>query len=119
MTGFVSVGRTNDQNIDGLLTGARWEATALTYSFPSDGSFYEKSYGSGEPHSNFGSLNAAQVSAARSAFGMIAAATGLSFAEAVETTTSHATLRLAVSDEPASAWTYMPGGSQEGGDTWF
>src|SRR5919107_623587 len=116
MTGFVSVGRTNDQNIDGLLTGARWEATALTYSFPADGSIYEKSYGSGEPHSNFGSLNAVQVAAARSAFGMIAAATGLSFVETVETT-SHAALRIAMSDVPASAWTYTPGGSQEGGDT--
>jgi serralysin len=119
MAGFVSVGRTNDQNIDGLLTGARWEATALAYSFPADGSVYEKSYGSGEPHSNFGSLNAIQIAAARSAFGMIAAVTGLSFVEKVETTTSHATVRLAMSDVPASAWTYTPGGSQEGGDTWF
>jgi Ca2+-binding RTX toxin-like protein len=119
MVGVVSVARTSDQNIDGLLTGARWDAPSLTYSFPASGLFYEKSYGWGEAQDNFEPLNPSQMAAARAALAMIASVTNLDFTEISETATAHATLRFAMSDAPGSAWTYTPDGSQESGDSWF
>lgn len=50
---------------------------------------------------------------------MIASVSNLSFTEIPETSTSHATLRLARSDTPPSAWSYFPDPAAEGGDVWF
>lgn len=57
MVGFASVARTNNPNVDGLLTGVRWDAPSLSYSFPTSGSIYGKSYGWGEAQDNFEALN--------------------------------------------------------------
>ncbi|HZH50815.1 MAG TPA: M10 family metallopeptidase [Microvirga sp.] len=119
MTSFNTVGFTGNQNIDGVLSGARWDALNLTYSFPQHASFYGGGYGLGEPQNGFETLNPDQMAAARKALEMISAVTDLAFSELVETETSHATLRMAMSDKPESAWTYIPGAGQESGDSWF
>jgi hypothetical protein len=40
MTSAVSVGRTNNQDIDGVLSGQGWDSRYLTYSFPAEASLY-------------------------------------------------------------------------------
>ncbi len=120
MAATVSVARTGNQNIDGILSGSRWASLNLTYSFPTKASYYGSNYGAwDEPHYNFGALNGNQIRAAREVFAMIASVSNLTFAEMAETSTSHATLRLAVSDRALPAWSYYPDPMEQGGDIWF
>jgi len=119
MAATVTVARTGNQDIDGILSGSAWSGLNLTYSFPTRASYYGSGYGSGEPQDNFGALNPSQVRAAREVFAMIASVTNLSFMETSETSTSHATVRLARADTPPSAWSYFPDPAAEGGDVWF
>ena len=39
---------TGDPYIDGVLSGTKWGVTSLTFSFPTDPSFYGSSYGWGD-----------------------------------------------------------------------
>ncbi|WP_230531559.1 M10 family metallopeptidase [Microvirga roseola] len=119
MVGPVSVERTFNQDIDGLLSGLGWDVLDITYSFPTDTASYGDGYGNGELSANFQPLSADQADAARRAFGMISSVTNLTFTEIEEVGEVHADLRLASSDAPASAWTYLPEARQEGGDSWF
>jgi RTX toxins and related Ca2+-binding proteins len=119
MTGTVSVERTGNQDIDALLSGQMWNTQNLTYSFPTKASYYGSGYGQGEPQDGFAPLNARQVTAAHTVLDAIAAVADVSFTEMQETSTAHATLRLASSAMPSSAWTYTPADYQEAGDTWF
>src|SRR5689334_15242657 len=118
MASTVTVVRTGNQDIDGVLSGSSWSDLNLTYSFPTKASYYGSSYGKGEPLDNFGTLNASQAQVTRDVFAMIASVTNLNFKEVSETSTNHATLRLANSDRPFPAWTYLPDASNEAGDTW-
>jgi serralysin len=119
MAATVTVTRTGNQDIDGVLSGSGWASLNVTYSFPTQVSYYGSGYGSGEPQDNFGALNASQSQAAREVFAMIASATNLSFTEVSETATDHATVRLAIADTPSTAWSYFPHQAAEGGDVWF
>ena len=64
-------------------------------------------------------LNGTQQAAVRTALTMYAAVTNLAFTEITETSTSHATLRLAHSNDPSTAWAYYPHTAEAGGDAWF
>lgn len=119
MSSTVSVGRTGNQEIDALFSGLMWTTNNLTYSFPTNASYYGSGYGQGEPQDGFRPLNSQQIAAAHAVLGSIAAVTNLTFTEIQETGTTHATLRLAMSGAPSSAWTYTPADYQEAGDTWF
>lgn len=119
MTSTVTVTRTGNQDIDGVLSSSCWSNLNLTFSFPTQASFYGSDYGSGEPQDNFRVLNQSQCKAAREVFAMIASVTNLGFTEISETSSVHATLRLANSDTPSPAWSYLPDEASEAGDTWF
>ncbi|MFC4174245.1 M10 family metallopeptidase C-terminal domain-containing protein [Microvirga sp. GCM10011540] len=116
MAEFVFTGRTRDQDIDGLLAGTHWGVFNLTFGFPATASSYGSGYGQGEPHDRFEALNGVQMAAARHVLELISSVTRLNF---TEVTDASATLRLAMSGAPASAWTYTPNSFQESGDTWF
>ncbi|EIM24711.1 M10 family metallopeptidase C-terminal domain-containing protein [Microvirga lotononidis] len=113
------VDRTYDQNIDGVLSGERWNSLNLTYSFPPSSANYGDPYGNGETENNFQPLSPLQSATVRKVFAMISDVTDLSFVEIQETSTRRADLRLARSDEPDTAWTYPVTKAQEAGDTWF
>ncbi len=109
--------RTNsDPLIAPLIGDSQWASPALTYSFPSSASAYASPYGSNEPSSNFAPLNAAQQQAAKAAFAQFSAISLLTFS--AEAATS-ATIRIAQSDVPATAWGYLPHSAAEGGDIWL
>ncbi|WP_052954541.1 M10 family metallopeptidase [Microvirga vignae] len=119
MAATISVAPTGNQDIDGVLWSSRWSDLNLTYSFPTRASYYGEDYRFGEPQDNFAALSEDQRDAARQVFAMIAAVTNLTFTEVTETSTTHATLRLASSDAPSTGWSYLPEPADEGGDTWF
>ncbi|MDO9460109.1 MAG: hypothetical protein Q7N95_08355, partial [Alphaproteobacteria bacterium] len=62
MTAVASVKPTGDPYVDGVLSGVKWGVTSLTYSFPTDPSFY--SY-TGESSTNFEAFTTVQQTAVR------------------------------------------------------
>jgi len=119
MPAIASNSLTGNAYVDGVLGDYKWAANSLTYSFPTDGSYYGNAYGSFENVTNFGALNDAQQKMVRSALTMYASVANLNFTELIETATQHADLRFAQSDKPSSAWAYLPTTGAEGGDAWF
>ncbi len=113
---------TGDRDTDGVLIGSRWTPTALTYSFPTSGSFYkDQGYGKkGEPAEHV-VFNEAQQTAARYAFGLIAGYTNLTFVEVTESKKVHADFRFSQTDlnEVGSAYANFPSSSLQAGDIWF
>ncbi|MEX2482702.1 MAG: matrixin family metalloprotease, partial [Gammaproteobacteria bacterium] len=119
MAAIASVTSSSDPYVSGLLGSYKWASGSLTYSFPTSYTQFEGSYGSGEPLNNFEALNATQQDVARAAFANFAAVANLTFTELTGADAANATLRLAESDAPSTAWAYMPHTAPEGGDTWF
>lgn len=119
MTGATSAPRSNNQSIDGLLSGVQWSATSLTFSFPTDGSFYG-SYPSSEPTNGFQSFSAVQQAGMRKVLALYSSFTGLTFTEIMESTSVHADIRFGRSDtvSPGIAYGNYPG-EGVGGDVWF
>jgi serralysin len=109
----------SDPYTSALLGGYKWASGSLTYSFPASYTYYESGYGYGEPSGNFEALNATQQSVARAAFANFAAVANVTFSELTGTNAANATLRLAMSDAPSTAWAYMPHTAAEGGDSWY
>jgi hypothetical protein len=109
---------TGDPYIDGILSGVKWGTTSLTFSFPTDASFYGSNYGWGEPSNNFKAFNPTQQAAVRTILQSYSAVANLTFTEVTESSTQHGDLRYAESDTPSTAWAYYPSTADEGGDVW-
>jgi serralysin len=110
---------TGNAYVDGLLGDYKWGTNSFTFSFPTSGSYYGSSYGSGENVTNFGAFNTTQQATTRAALKMFDSVANLSFTQIAETSTQHADLRFAMSDKPGTAWAYFPTTSAVGGDSWF
>jgi serralysin len=99
----------DQQNVSSLLQGIAWNGTAITYSFPTSGSFYgtQGTYGDPAPFNGFSSLDSAghsgQVAEVLRAFSLIASYTALTFIQITETSVDHATIRLANSSSPSTS----------------
>ena len=111
-----TVGATGNADIDGLLSGYRWNGV-LTYSFPDSAGDYGAGYGDGESTATgFAQVSAAQQAVMHSAFEMVAEYTNLAVEYAG---TNSADIRIAQSSAAnPTAYAYYPG-SDEGGDVWF
>jgi serralysin len=118
LAAVASVTPGSDPYTNALLGNYRWASGTLSYSFPTAAGVYGSPYGSSEQLNNFGVLNWMQQNAARAAFANFAAVANVTFTELAGTDAS-ATLRLAMSNEPSTAWAYLPATPGEGGDVWF
>ncbi len=120
-----SVTASGDVNTDALLGGTRWSNLAVTYSFTDNyANDYEAGYANSAVHStSFLALSAQQQSVARAwigAGGIYDNVSGLAPVELTGASDRDATIRLAMSDDPGTAYAYFPNGSfVEGGDAWF
>jgi hypothetical protein len=101
-----------------LLGDYRWSSTAITFSFPTSSTQYGTSY-YGSSFSNFEPLNETQKAAVRQILSMYASVSGLTFTEVTETTTDHATMRFAMTDDARTAYAFLPSTTDEAGDTWY
>ncbi|AWI61245.1 M10 family metallopeptidase [Sinorhizobium fredii] len=114
---------TGNTLIDGVLSGYAWTGT-ITYAFPTSRSSY--SY-SGEKDNGFAAVSQAQINAAlfamEQSFGSAAndgfSVEGFTNANFTSGSASSATVRFAQSNEPDTAWAYLPGGYAQAGDIWF
>ncbi|MGE4150418.1 MAG: M10 family metallopeptidase C-terminal domain-containing protein, partial [Hyphomicrobiaceae bacterium] len=111
-----NVPASGNQDIDGLLSGLKWDTNSLTYSFPDTASFYGYP---GERDDNFEALNSTQIAAVQQILTLYTSVANLSFSMITETETVHADLRFAMSDEPSTAWAYYPSAGEWGGDSWY
>lgn len=104
--------------IDGILHSVKWDGPSLTYSFPTNSDQYS-SYGGYQPF-GFSQLNSFQIAAARASISTVQDFTNLTFVEIVESTSVHATLRFAGSNNTFTAEAYLPDSAgEEPGDMWF
>jgi serralysin len=113
---------TGDNNIDGLLSGVRWASNSISFSFTDSFSDYESGYANASSHSaSFQTLNTTQRNVARE--WLTRNYYNISLLSPVELTGASdrdATIRIAMSDNPGTAYAYYPNGSfVEGGDAWF
>jgi serralysin len=114
-----SVSPIGNSYIDGVLAGTKWAGNSLTFSFPTDPSFYGSAYGYGENTTGFEAFTATQQAAVRSILANYSSVINFTFTEIAETSSQHADLRYAESDKPSTAWAYYPSAAATGGDAWF
>lgn len=116
-----TTGNFTNQDVNGLLTGIAWNATNLTFSFPTASSNYGTSgtYGDPAPFNGFQILSSAQQNVVRYALGLVSQYTNLTFTEITETDSTHATLRFADSASPSTSYAYYPSTSATGGDAFY
>ncbi|PSO16017.1 M10 family metallopeptidase C-terminal domain-containing protein [Bradyrhizobium sp. MOS003] len=119
MATAVNVSATNNAEIDGLLSGAKWSGT-ITYSFPDATSDYANPYsgGNGEPTTSGFSAVPTQIQAAINyAIGLILSYTN---ADIQYAGTNGADIMVAQSPAASpTAYAYYPGNYAPGGDIWF
>jgi len=115
----VNVSATNNAEIDGLLSGAKWSGT-ITYSFPDATSDYANPYsgGNGEPTtSGFAPVPTPIQAAINYAIGLILSYTN---ADIQYAGTNGADIMIAQSPAASpTAYAYYPGNYAPGGDIWF
>ncbi|MCK1667753.1 FG-GAP-like repeat-containing protein [Bradyrhizobium sp. 153] len=119
MATAVSVTKTNNADIDGLLSGYKWSGT-ITYSFPDSPSDYASPYsgGSSEPTtSGFASAPTQMQVAINYAIGLI---NGYTNANIQYAGTNGADIMIAQSPSAnPTSYAYYPGNYASGGDIWF
>ena len=119
MATAVNVSATNNAEIDGLLSGAKWSGT-ITYSFPDATSDYANPYsgGNGEPTTSGFAPVPTQIQAAINyAIGLILSYTN---ADIQYAGTNGADIMIAQSPAASpTAYAYYPGNYAPGGDIWF
>jgi len=111
-----------DEDINALISGARWQTTSLTYGFPTLASQYPAGIKETNDTDNFEPFSAAQQAVVTAQLGMISQVTSLVFT--LNTATPGSThLRYALSDEAEVAYAYYPPASGNpgglGGSAWF
>jgi serralysin len=122
-TASTTVAATGDNNIDGLLIGRKWSSNSVTFSFTDSIDDYESGYPDRASHgASYQSLNATQRSVARSWIGSGGAyynVSNLSFSELTGASDRDATIRMAMSNVPGTAFAYYPANTVQAGDAWF
>lgn len=123
-TSATTITATGDNNIDGLLVGTKWSSTSVSFSFTDSIDDYESNYADRTAHgASFQTLNTTQRDVAREWLGTGGEYYNVSLLSPYElsgTSDQDATIRMASSTVPSTAFAYYPNGSfVEGGDAWF
>lgn len=111
-----------DQAVDGLISGNVWDRADLTYSFPTDRSDYEADYINDAAVATVSGFSPLQKQTSRDALAQYAAISRLSFTQLgndPDERAIDADLRLALSDDPATAYAYYPFSNPVGGDAFW
>ncbi len=114
---------TGNNNIDSLVGYKRWASKNITFSFTNNfRNDYEDESGypdNGLHNATFSSLNAIQRAATREWMAMYESVSGLNLIELTGANDRHATIRMAESSHPSTAYAYLPHTHVAGGDIWF
>jgi serralysin len=112
---------TSDPNINGLLSTSRWATTSqgntwVSYSFTDSSTDYESNYSDSAIYTGFQSFNSTQRSATRTWANAYNNVSNLYLYELTGTSDRDATIRIAVSSKPNTAYGNYPSNFVEGGD---
>jgi serralysin len=123
-TPATTVTATGNNNIDGLLSGVKWASNSVSFSFTNSINDYEAGYPDRAAHAaSFQTLNATQRAAARAWIGTggeFYKVSNLNPSELTGASDRDATIRMASSNVPGTAFAYYPNSSSvAGGDAWF
>ncbi len=122
-TPATTVSATGDNNIDGLLVGSKWSSTSVSFGFTDSIADYESGYPDLANHGlSFQTFNATQRDVARKWIapgGEYYNVSLLVTSELTGTSDRDATIRMAMSNVPGTAFGYYPANTVAGGDTWF
>ena len=114
---------TGDNNVDSLISETRWRSRVVTYSFTDHfENDYEDEFGydaSSTHRQSFSSLNDAQKTATRDWMRQYESVSGLDMVEYTGSLDRHATIRMAESFAPRTAYAYTLNNPIEAGDIWF
>jgi serralysin len=113
MAATTRVNLTGNQDIDGLLYDYKWSDTTITFSFPTQLSFY------GYSVSGFEAMNSEQKADIRVMLDAIETYTNLEFVEMTETSSNHATIRFGEESNAGTAYAWLPTTLAQGGDVWM
>ncbi|NET68148.1 MAG: protease [Moorea sp. SIO1G6] len=123
MPSRTTVTATGNNNIDGLLKGVKWSSRSLSFSFPNSINDYESGYPDRATHgASFQTLNATQRAVARAWIGPGGEFYNVSLLSPFELTGANdrnATIRMAESNVPRTAFAYYPANTVQAGDAWF
>ena len=110
------------QDTDAVLIGSKYTVSNLTFSFPTQGKFYDdQGYPNNSEPDKLVVFNDMQQDAARYAFNLISSYTNLTFTEITETNNTHANIRMSQTNDfsVGSAYGNFPSASLQAGDIWF
>jgi serralysin len=112
---------TSDNNTDSLIFGERWTSPNISFSFTDSVTDYETGYADIATLQNgFQAFNTAQQNTVRYWLqDNFKNAASLTFTELTGASDRDATIRLAISSNPSTAFAYFPSSTIEGGDGWF
>ena len=112
---------TGDNNIDALIAQRRWASNQISFSFTDDFiNDYEDGYPNSTDHaSSFSTLNNQQQTAMYEWIKMYEDVSNLDFIELTGVKDRDATIRIAESSHPPTAYAYLPTSRFTGGDIWF
>jgi serralysin len=115
---------TSNNNVDALSSGWQWKNNSVTYSFTDSSSDYENNYESWNSQGSssltgFRALNTFQKSAMRGWFAQYANVCNLNLVELTGAQDRDATIRIASSSKPSTAYAYFPGDYVEAGDVFI
>jgi serralysin len=113
MAATTKVNFTGNSDIDGLLYDYKWSDTTITFSFPTQLSFY------GYTVTGFEAMNSAQIADIRAMLDAIETYTNLEFVEITETASTHATIRFGEEANAGTAYAWLPTTLEQGGDVWL
>ncbi|WP_247990040.1 M10 family metallopeptidase C-terminal domain-containing protein [Bradyrhizobium sp. 186] len=119
MATSVTISKTNNADIDGMLSGYKWSGT-ITYSFPDSPSDYANPYSGGDNEpttAGFASAPSQMQAAINYAIGLI-----LGYTNASITYNGTGSADIMIAQSPAAnptSYAYYPGNYAPGGDVWF
>lgn len=116
-----SLSDTDNQNVSALLSGSAWNASSITFSFPTSSSDYgtPSTYSDPAPFNGLSPLSEQQRGEVLRGLELISSYTGVSFTEVTESPDLHAAIRFANSASPPTAYAYFPGTYAQAGDVFY
>ena len=110
-----------EEDVQALISGARWSTTALTYAFPNEANDYPAGFGdpSDPEPASFAPFTGAQQSAVGLMLHQISGVTALTFGQLLHDDEGSAQLRYAMTGATEAAHAYYPGSRPEAGSAWF
>src|SRR5215210_7582851 len=116
-----SLSSADNQNVSSLLSGSAWNASSITFSFPTSSSDYgtPSTYFDPAPFNGFRPLTEQQQNEVLRGLALISSYTGIAFTEITESSDLHAVLRFANSSSPPTAYAYYPGTYVQAGDVFY